>query len=71
MEATDWTGAGSLSMSAGPGGGGLSQGNMDFSGNASFVFQANLGVPTMTIGQNSVCDPRSHRCDSFASITCQ
>lgn len=30
----------------------------------------NPGVKTMTIGQNSVCDPRYHRCDSFKSINC-
>jgi hypothetical protein len=44
---------------------------MGFSGSASFQFQANPGVATMTIGQNSICNPQVHRCDSFSSITCQ
>ncbi|HGZ70565.1 MAG TPA: hypothetical protein ENK74_04125 [Nitratifractor sp.] len=30
----------------------------------------NPGVKTMTIGQNSICDPQYHRCDSFKSISC-
>jgi len=42
-----------------------------FSGSGQFQIQPNPGVPTMTIGQNSICDPRAHRCDSFTSITCQ
>ena len=42
-----------------------------FSGSGPFQFQPNLDVPTMTVGQNSICDPRVHRCDSFAAITCQ
>ena len=42
-----------------------------FSGSGPFQFQPNLGVPTMTIEQNRICDPHVHRCDSFASITCQ
>lgn len=44
---------------------------MGFSGSGSFHFQGNPGVPTMTIGQNSICYPQVHRCDSFSSITCQ
>jgi hypothetical protein len=44
---------------------------LGFSGNGPFQFQPNLSVSTMTIGQNSICDPHVHRCDSFASITCQ
>jgi hypothetical protein len=41
-----------------------------FSGVGAFKFQASPGVSTMTVGQNSVCDPQWHRCDSFGSITC-
>jgi hypothetical protein len=42
-----------------------------YSGNSAFRFQSNPGVPTMTIGQNSVCQPSVHVCDSFTSITCR
>ena len=30
----------------------------------------NPGIKTMTIGQNSICDPAYHRCDSFKVIRC-
>jgi hypothetical protein len=41
-----------------------------FSGVSTFEPQNHMDVPTMTVGQNSVCDPKWHGCDSFASITC-
>jgi hypothetical protein len=41
-----------------------------YNGVNTFGFQAGPGLATMTVGQNSVCDPQWHRCDSFASITC-
>lgn len=31
---------------------------------------SNPGVKTMTIGQNSICDPAYHICDSFKYIRC-
>lgn len=37
----------------------------------SFQMRANVKYQTMTIGQNSVCNPSSHRCDSFSYIDCQ
>jgi hypothetical protein len=37
----------------------------------SFVMNPAVHVETMTIGNNAVCDPRDHRCDSFSSIDCQ
>ncbi|PIE60066.1 MAG: hypothetical protein CSA32_00730 [Desulfobulbus propionicus] len=36
----------------------------------NFTRWNNPGFKTMTIGQNSVCDPQHHRCDSFRFITC-
>lgn len=30
-----------------------------------------VSYQTMTIGQNAICDPRDHVCDSFSSIDCQ
>jgi hypothetical protein len=42
-----------------------------FGGQSGFQKQPSPGVATMTIGQNSVCDPSSHVCDSFSSISCQ
>lgn len=36
-----------------------------------FVKWNNPGVKTMTIGQNSICNPAYHRCDSFQSIRCK
>ena len=42
-----------------------------FSGVRAFEFQGGMDVPTMTVSQNSVCDPKWHGCDSFASISCQ
>lgn len=36
----------------------------------NFEFEHNAGVQTMTIGQNSICNPSSHVCDSFSTITC-
>jgi hypothetical protein len=41
-----------------------------FSGSSAFQFEHNPGVRTMTIGQNSICEPSSHVCDTFSSITC-
>ena len=37
----------------------------------SLVKLDRVNVETMTIGQNAICDPRTHQCDSFASIDCQ
>ncbi len=37
---------------------------------SNFVKWNHPGFKTMTIGQNSICDPQHHRCDSFKSITC-
>ena len=31
----------------------------------------NTGKQTMTIGQNSICDPRHTRCDGFKKIVCE
>jgi PAN domain len=42
-----------------------------FSGVGAFKFQPNPGVATMTIGQNSVCDPQWHGCDSFEFVRCR
>ncbi|MGZ3711412.1 MAG: hypothetical protein ACXVBE_06630 [Bdellovibrionota bacterium] len=42
-----------------------------YPGAGSFVQLPHVNFQTMTIGQNAVCDPRSHTCDSFASIDCQ
>lgn len=36
-----------------------------------FVKLNRVSYQTMTIGQNAICDPRSHTCDSFQSIDCQ
>jgi hypothetical protein len=36
-----------------------------------FVKLDRVSYQTMTIGQNAICDPRNHQCDSFASIDCQ
>lgn len=30
-----------------------------------------VSFQTMTVGNNAICDPRSHVCDSFSQITCQ
>ena len=37
----------------------------------SFVKLNSVKYQTMTIGQNAICNPNVHRCDSFQSITCQ
>jgi hypothetical protein len=37
---------------------------------ASWAKRNHPGVKTMTIGQNSICDPNNHRCDTFSSIEC-
>jgi TPR repeat protein len=37
----------------------------------AFKFQPRSGVETMTIGQNSVCDPQWHGCDSFEFVRCR
>ena len=37
---------------------------------SSFVKRNAMTVPTMTIGQNAICNPSVHRCDSFVSIDC-
>ena len=42
-----------------------------FIGVGAFKFQPNPGVATMTIGQNSVCDPQWHGCDSFEFVRCR
>ncbi len=36
-----------------------------------FVKKQRVSEHTMTIGQNAICDPRSHVCDSFEYIDCQ
>jgi PAN domain/Sel1 repeat len=41
-----------------------------FRGLVAFKFQPRPGAETMTIGQNSVCDPRWHGCDSFEFVRC-
>ena len=38
---------------------------------AAFKKQNNLNVKTMTIGENSICDPQYHNCDSFKWIRCK
>jgi hypothetical protein len=42
-----------------------------FSRVGAFKFQPKPGVATMTIGQNSVCDPQWHGCDSFEFVRCR
>jgi hypothetical protein len=42
-----------------------------FAGLTAFKFQPRPGAETMTIGQNSVCDPRWHGCDSFEFVRCK
>ena len=42
-----------------------------FTGVGAFKFQPKPGVATMTIGQNSVCDPQWHGCDSFEFVRCR
>lgn len=37
----------------------------------SFAMRPQVSVPTMTIGQNAICSPSVHRCDSFQYISCQ
>lgn len=37
----------------------------------SFQIQPMMNVPTMTVGQNAICNPAVHRCDSFTYINCQ
>ncbi len=41
-----------------------------FNRNGGFQFEGHPGVRTMTIGQNSICSPTDHVCDSFSFITC-
>lgn len=41
-----------------------------FARQTGFQFQRHPGVQTMTIGQNSICDPNNHVCDSFTYIRC-
>ena len=36
-----------------------------------FTKMYRVSFQTMTVGNNAICDPRSHHCDSFTSITCQ
>lgn len=38
---------------------------------SGFVGDPRVNFQTMTIGQNSICDPRTSSCDSFAEIECQ
>jgi hypothetical protein len=42
-----------------------------FNGVGAFKFQPKPGVATMTVGQNSVCDPQWHGCDSFEFVRCR
>jgi hypothetical protein len=42
-----------------------------FGGLITFKFQPRPGAETMTIGQNSVCDPRWHGCNSFEFVRCR
>ena len=37
----------------------------------SFKKKNNLNVKTMTIGENSICDPQHHNCDSFKWVKCK
>jgi predicted SPOUT superfamily RNA methylase MTH1 len=37
----------------------------------NFSKKDNPGVATMTIGNNAICDPQHHRCDSFNFINCR
>ncbi len=37
----------------------------------TFTKHFRAAFQTMTVGNNAICDPRSHHCDSFSSITCQ
>lgn len=37
---------------------------------ASWLKRNHPGVKTMTIGQNSICNPQYHQCDTFSSIQC-
>lgn len=36
-----------------------------------FAQQYRVSYQTMTVGNNAICDPRSHHCDSFSYIDCQ
>ncbi|MBF0301190.1 MAG: hypothetical protein HQK51_20950, partial [Oligoflexia bacterium] len=42
-----------------------------FSYSNGFQIQNHPGVSTMTIGQNSICNPSAHVCDSFTFIRCK
>jgi hypothetical protein len=42
-----------------------------FGASTGFQIRPQVNFQTMTIGQNAICDPRSHRCDSFNYIDCQ
>ena len=37
----------------------------------AFQIWPQVNFPTMTIGQNAICNPADHRCDAFASIDCK
>jgi hypothetical protein len=41
-----------------------------FKRSSTFNIERSPGTQTMTIGQNSICNPSSHVCDSFSYITC-
>lgn len=42
-----------------------------FPRSTGFQILSSVNFPTMTVGQNAICNPAVHRCDSFAYIDCQ
>lgn len=44
---------------------------LGYAGLHSFAFQGPITQQTMTVGNNAVCDPRFHRCDSFGWVRCR
>lgn len=38
---------------------------------SGFQIEPAVSVQTMTVGQNAICNPSVHRCDSFAYIDCE
>jgi len=42
-----------------------------YDGSTGYQIQPAVSYPTMTVGQNAICNPSVHRCDSFAFIDCR
>ncbi|MGZ3717606.1 MAG: hypothetical protein ACXWR1_04800, partial [Bdellovibrionota bacterium] len=40
-------------------------------GSSAFQINPQVNFETMTVGQNAICNPADHRCDSFTYIDCQ